>query len=268
MPRSMPITEAFSESLIAHPVYTWTLLIVAVQGIVSFALLWFFTAPYGRHVRAGWGPTMKARTVWVLMEAPSPIAFALIFFRSERALQPVPLFLAGLYLTHYSYRAFVYPFLMRGGDKAKPILMGALAIFFNSANGGTNAFAITELAPHLWDASWFSDPRFIVGLLLFVVGFAINHHSDALLRGLRKPGETGYKIPYGGFYRWVSSPNYFGELVEWFGFALAAWTVPAIVFALFTASNLIPRAFANHRWYIEHFSDYPKNRRRLIPFVL
>lgn len=105
-------------------------------------------------------------------------------------------------------------------------------------------------------------------LIVAVQGFAVNHHSDAILRRLRKPGETGYKIPYGGFYRWVSSPNYFGELVEWFGFALAAWTVPAIVFALFTASNLVPRAFANHRWYIEHFSNYPKDRRRLIIFVL
>lgn len=264
----MPITEAFSESLVAHPIYTWTLLVVVVQGVVSFAILWFITAPYGRHFRSGWGPTMKARTVWVLMEAPSPILFAVVFFRSEHAFDPVPLFLCGLYLLHYMYRAFIYPFRMRGGDKQKPIAMAVLATFFNSANGGTNAFAITVLAPHLWDTSWFTDPRFILGVLLFATGFAINHQSDAILRRLRKPGETGYKIPYGGFYRWVSSPNYLGELVEWFGFALAAWTVPALVFAGFTASNLIPRAFANHRWYIEHFSEYPANRRRVIPFVL
>ena len=64
--------------------------------------------------------------------------------------------------------------------------------------------------------------------------------SDAILMSLRKPGETGYRIPHGGFYRWISSPNYFGEIVEWVGFALAAWTVPAWVFAWFTATNLIP----------------------------
>ena len=59
-----------------------------------------------------------------------------------------------------------------------------------------------------------------------------------------------------------------GEILEWIGFAFAAWTVPAWVFAWFTATNLIPRAFSNHRWYHEHFSDYPKNRRAIIPFVL
>jgi len=105
-------------------------------------------------------------------------------------------------------------------------------------------------------------------VLVFAAGYTINQQSDAILRKLRKPGESGYKIPHGSFYRWVSSPNYFGEIVEWIGFACAAWTVPAWVFAWFTATNLIPRAFSNHRWYREHFSDYPKNRRAIIPFVL
>ncbi len=54
------------------------------------------------------------------------------------------------------------------------------------------------------------------------VGYAINHHADSVLLSLRKPGETGYKIPYGGLYKYISCPNYFGEMVEWFGFALAA----------------------------------------------
>jgi uncharacterized protein YecA (UPF0149 family) len=44
--------------------------------------------------------------------------------------------------------------------------------------------------------------------------------------------------------------------------------VPAAVFAWFTAMNLVPRAFSNHRWYQEHFGDYPKNRRAIIPFLL
>jgi hypothetical protein len=49
------------------------------------------------------------------------------------------------------------------------------------------------------------------------VGFVINFQSDTILMRLRKPGETGHKLPRGGLFRWVSSPNYFGELVEWSG---------------------------------------------------
>lgn len=264
----MNLIETLSESLVAHPLYTWTILGVVVLGILSFFVLSFISAPYGRHLREGWGPTMNATLLWVLMEAPSPLSFAIVYFMSDNAFKPVPLVLFGMYMVHYVYRSFIYPFRMRGGHKRKPVLTGGLAIVFNTANGSTNAFAITELAPHLLTTAWFVDPRFIIGVLVFASGYAINHQSDAILRTLRKPGESGYKIPHGGFYRWVSSPNYFGELVEWTGFALAAWTVPGTVFVFFTASNLIPRAFSNHRWYLEHFSDYPKERRAVIPYVL
>lgn len=264
----MPITEALTESLQTHPIYTWIVLGVVVLGLVSFVLLLFISAPYGKHLRPGWGPTINSRTLWIIMEAPSPISFAIVYFMSENAFKPVPLVLLGLFMLHYIYRSFVYPFRMRGGHKQEPIITGLLAFVFNSANGSTNAFAITELAPHLWSTSWFADPRFLIGIVIFFTGYAINQHSDSILLNLRKPGETGYKIPYGGFYRFVSSPNYLGEIVEWIGFAFAAWTVPAWVFAWFTATNLIPRSFSNHRWYLEHFSDYPKNRRAIIPFVL
>jgi 3-oxo-5-alpha-steroid 4-dehydrogenase 1 len=37
--------------------------------------------------------------------------------------------------------------------------------------------------------------RFVTGVLLFISGLLINTNADDILRGLRKPGETGYKIP-------------------------------------------------------------------------
>ncbi len=88
------------------------------------------------------------------------------------------------------------------------------------------------------------------------------------LRNLRKPGETGYKIPFGGLYGVVSCPNYLGEILEWVGFAIAASTAPGWAFAFFTASNLVPRAVAHHRWYLEKFADYPTRRRAILPFLL
>ena len=35
------------------------------------------------------------------------------------------------------------------------------------------------------------------GISLFSIGMLMNLHSDHVLRNLRKPGETGYKIPKG-----------------------------------------------------------------------
>jgi len=65
----------------------------------------------------------------------------------------------------------------------------------------------------------------------------------------------------------VASPNYFGEIVEWTGWALATWSLPGLAFALFTMANLVPRAHANRVWYIDTFPDYPRQRKRVIPFV-
>ncbi|VFV40541.1 3-oxo-5-alpha-steroid 4-dehydrogenase 1 [Lynx pardinus] len=37
---------------------------------------------------------------------------------------------------------------------------------------------------------WVTDPRFLVGFCLWLIGMLINIHSDHILRNLRKPGET------------------------------------------------------------------------------
>lgn len=251
-----------------YPLYAGTVAFVLIFGLFSFFALFFVTAPYGRHARSGWGPTMPAKWGWVVMEAPSPIGFAVVYAMSPNRAETVPLILLGLWQLHYVYRSFVFPFRMRGGDKPKPVLTVALAVVFNCCNGTMNAFAITELAPHLLGEGALGRATLWIGVALFFAGWAMNQHADAVLRNLRKPGETGYKIPYGGAYRFVSCPNYLGEILEWTGYAVAAMTAPAWVFAAFTFSNLFPRALSHHRWYKEKFEDYPPKRRAIVPFVL
>ena len=109
--------------------------------------------------------------------------------------------------------------------------------------------------------------HFIIGLSLFVVGFLINQRADHLLINLRKPGETGYKIPQGFLFDYISSPNLFGEIIEWSGFALMAWNLPGLTFMVWTFANLVPRAKNHHDWYLSHFPDYPKKRKIIFPFL-
>ena len=90
---------------------------------------------------------------------------------------------------------------------------------------------------------------------------------DAVIRGLRKEGESGYAVPRGGMFRWVGSPNYLGEMIQWIGWAVLTWSLAGVAFALFTVCNLLPRAIANHRWYQQQFSDYPANRKILLPGI-
>jgi steroid 5-alpha reductase family enzyme len=242
-------------------------LILAMLGLsaVTFVVLFAITAPYGRHTRTGWGPMVSSTAGWVLMEAPASLAFLGFYLWGEHRAEAVPLVLCVLWQLHYANRAFVYPFRRRGGDKPMPLTVAALGLSFNIANAFLNARFLTHFATY--PAGWLTSPRFVAGVALFLTGFVINQHADEILRTLRAPGERGYKIPHGGLYRFVSAPNYLGELIEWSGFALAAWSPAALTFVVWTAANLAPRAWANHRWYRRTFPDYPTGRRALVPFL-
>lgn len=233
----------------------------------AFLLLQFLSAPYGRHERRGWGPTIPSRPGWVLMELPAVVVPLLCFLVSDRQGNAVAWVFFLAWQIHYVHRTLIYPFRMRLDGKRMPLLIAVAAFFTNIGVNYLNARWVFSFGPEL-GLEWFTDPRFIAGALLFVVGMGINRHSDALLRGLREPGETGYKIPRGGAYRWVSAPNYMGELLGWAGWALATWSLPGLAFFVWSAANLVPRALTNHRWYLERFPDYPSERKALIPFIL
>ena len=76
--------------------------------------------------------------------------------------------------------------------------------------------------------------------------------SDTILLNLRSENK-GYQIPNGGFFKYVSYPNYFGEILEWIGFAILTWSFSGLSFALWTISNLLPRSIKHHNWYKKEF---------------
>ena len=69
-------------------------------------------------------------------------------------------------------------------------------------------------------------------------------------------------------YRYVTSVNYFGELVEWIGFAVLTCSPAAWVFVLWTFANLAPRANSIRNRYREEFGkDAVGKKKRMIPFI-
>jgi steroid 5-alpha-reductase/3-oxo-5-alpha-steroid 4-dehydrogenase 1 len=172
-----------------------------------------------------------------------------------------------LWEIHYLNRDLVFPFRLAPGSRPLPIPVVLLAIVFNLLNGYLNGRYLFSLGPDR-GTGWLWDPRFLAGAAIMAGGFGINQHADAVLRRLRKPPDTGYRIPRGGLYRFISCPNYFGEILEWAGWALATWSLPGLAFLVWTVANLAPRAFSHHRWYKATFPDYPKERKALVPFVV
>jgi protein-S-isoprenylcysteine O-methyltransferase Ste14 len=239
-------------------------LVEIVLAAITFAVLLRITAPYGRYRRAGWGPTLPSRPAWVLMESPAPLLFAAVYLAGAHRGAAVPLALAALWEVHYAYRSFVYPVLLRPGTRV-PLVVVLLGVAFNVLNSWINARWVGSFGDY--PGGWFVDPRFLVGVVLFLGGLTLNVVSDRGLRRLRAAGGSGYRIPHGGAFEWVSCPNYLGEIVEWTGWALAAWSLAGLAFALYVVANLAPRALAHHDWYRRRFPDYPPRRRALVPFV-
>ncbi|NQU33740.1 MAG: DUF1295 domain-containing protein [Bacteroidetes bacterium] len=251
-----------SEQLFSTFLYIWIAL-----AIVIFPILLKIIVPYGRHTSSSWGPKINNRLGWILMEVPVVIVFSWFFFTGD-APKSIPVYIFyGLFMLHYANRIFVFPFKMRSQAKQMPWSIIIMAVFFNFFNGFFNGYWFGTLSP-AYNLSWLYDPRFIIGLILFFVGMYINISSDNILFNLRNGDKKGYYIPYGGLFKYISSPNLFGEIIEWTGWALMSWCLPSFSFAIWTMANLIPRAVDHHRWYYHRFTDYPKNRKAIFPKLL
>ncbi len=246
--------------------FDWLLAVAFGLAVVVFVMLFFITAPYGRHVRRGWGPDLGSRLAWVVMEAPSPVLFGLLFLTGSNPVTLTSVAFLVMWEAHYFHRAFLYPFTLRGTVRRMPLVVVGMGIVFNLMNAYLNGRWLFHFSPG-YGSGWLHDPRFIGGVTLFVVGYFINRQADLALRSLRREGDSGYRISNSFFHRLVSSPNYLGEIVIWTGWAVATWSLPGAAFAVWTFANLAPRARTNHRWYHETFPDYPPERKALLPGI-
>ncbi len=247
--------------------FDWVAYGTLILAVPVFLLLFFVKAPYGRHIRAGWGPMLENRLGWFIMEMPAVLVFgAIVLVYAKLNVTAVLLLL--MWELHYCHRVFIYPWTLKKG-KQMPWSIVLMALLFNTTNGYLNGWSIATRADQYSDA-WMASPQFLLGVLVFFAGMALNKLSDRQLALLsRDRGEKGsYRVPHGLAYRWVSCPNYLGEMIQWTGWALATWSLAGWVFAIWTMANLVPRALAHHRWYRETFADYPPGRKALVPHLL
>lgn len=200
------------------------LIVMAVLAVVVFIALFFVDAGYGMLLNRKWGKTVSNKVGWFVMESPVFLLMTVLWLMSDRRFEAAPLCFLFLFQLHYFQRAFIFPFLLKGRGRM-PLAIIAMGILFNMVNAVMQGGWIFYLAPEgLYTSAWLKTPQFIVGTAVFIAGMVINIHSDHIIRNLRRPGDTAHHIPYGGMFRWVSSANYFGEFVEWVGFAVLTWS--------------------------------------------
>lgn len=246
----------------------WITLAWMALAVVVHITMFFVTAPFGRHTSNNWGPTLNNKLGWCIMELPSLGIMVYFLATGSLVAHSQVWILFALWITHYTNRSFIYPLRIRATPKRIPLVIVCNAIVFNVMNAGLNGYYLAELAPQDdYGNAWLTSWHFVFGALLFVGGMFINLRSDTILIRLRAPGETGYRIPQGFLFRYVSSPNLLGEIIEWAGFAIMAWNLPALSFLVWTYANLVPRARNHHHWYLRTFPDYPRERKVVFPGV-
>jgi hypothetical protein len=236
-------------------------------AIVVFIVLLFVTAPFGRHSKKTWGLTIPDRLGWFMMEIPAPVIFILLVLTGSAPKTLTVWIISGLYLLHYTNRAIIYPLRIRTRGKEMPLVVALMAVFFNFVNASFLGY-YTGTIQTTYTADWLTDPRFISGLAVFITGMAVNVSSDEKLIHLRKKLKNGYQIPRGGLFEKVSCPNFLGEIIEWGGYALLCWSLPAFSFFVWTFCNLVPRALDHHKWYKRQFAGYPVDRKAVFPCIL
>ena len=260
-------------------------------------------APFGRHVqdsekyRWWFGPQLNAKLSWFVFESPNLVwswycfwhlrdpnimnsgtDAGMVSFHNNQLCLSSNVVLLVLFTLHYVNRAVIYPLRMNANSHRVPLIVTLFACFVTILNGFIQSFylvRIHRLPPLTLPPSTLTGGQGWLGIFTFLLGMTINITSDGVLRNLRRQsgegqGKKTYFIPQHPLFTYISCPNFFGEIIEWFGFALASrFSFPATTFFIYTASNLVPRAIAHHEWYQRKFDDYPAERKwAVVPFIV
>ena len=242
-----------------------------VAGVaITAAQLLVFATSHGQEA-SGAMSTPYSKFAGARSQQPRPVASRagmLLIYAPAAAVSALaagaarPSLAAGLLTAHFAKRVFETLCVHRySGTMPLPV---AAFISFYYACVALGVSAVATPTPACAGAA----------TALFAVGAGGNLFHHYLLARLRAPSAasadaaTEYKPPAGGLFELVAAPHYLFELVGWFGIALAAEHLNALLVALCMSSYLSGRAVATSRWNSEKFgSAWPESRGHLVPFV-
>lgn len=219
------------------------------------------------------GPQLPYRTVFILEYLGPLVIYPLFAWRlipfvypdstlPSTIIQQVAL---ALWTLHYVKRevetVFVHEF---GWDTMPPFNLFKNCVYYWGF-AAIVAWAVNY--PGVLPANW--SINLVLGAIVFIFGLLCNGKCHLMLKRLRKPGVSEMQIPRGFLFEYVTKPNYFFEILTWFGFnILTGFTIPGILFNIAGAYQMIVWARQGHAKLRKIFPDYPKNRKAIFPFIL
>lgn len=283
----------------------WALVILSL-GFIVVAFLFQLKKParYGRHDKNHGKCYVPQRLAHVASDfIPGVVFFTIMYFAQGRNLsQPPNLVFYCLFMVHYLYRGLVTPLISRYSSWKVPVF---IPIFGFIANLLFHYVIVDFISSACYFPGYLYDPRFLLGVLIFIAGFILNKVAELYLVCIRchpeedrrdktdiiglcldksgarccAAGEEedkekaecdnggNYTVPECCLYKLIVNPNYLGEAIQWFGWALATWSLSGVVWWMFGLATFIPRSRHNLKWYRKHFDNFPTYRRGLIPGI-
>ncbi|KAI7868609.1 3-oxo-5-alpha-steroid 4-dehydrogenase-domain-containing protein [Spinellus fusiger] len=221
------------------------------------------------------GPQIGWRTVFLIEYAGPLFIHSLfyylpsIFYSGKVTHSPMQTAVYGMVMLHFLKRELETVFVHRFSCGTMPFTN----VFKNSAHywllSGVN-FAYWVYGPW-YDltkvASKRSDMWLYGCIAIWAWAEVSNFITHVTLRQLRPPGTRVRAIPFGYGFDLVSCPNYFFETVGWTSlcFLTISWSV--FLFNIVATGQMYVWAIKKHKNYRKEFSDYPRNRKSMFPFI-
>ncbi|KAG0244169.1 3-oxo-5a-steroid 4- dehydrogenase [Actinomortierella wolfii] len=221
------------------------------------------------------GPQISWRTVF-LVEYAGPLVIHPIFFylptlwygkAFEHSLMQTVTF--WMVILHFLKREYETLFVHRFSHGTMPLRN----LFKNSAHyhllSGVN-LAYFVYGP--WNGkseplSQRSELLVYACIALYAFSELSNYVTHVTLRNLRPPGTRVRKIPRGYGFNLVSCPNYFFETLAWTAVAILTQSWATYLFLIVATGQMYIWAVQKHKSYRKEFSDYPRNRKAMFPFI-
>jgi len=231
------------------------------------------------------GPQISWKTVF-LIEYAGPIFIHLLFyffrhvFHKTAPYEPstVQTLALTLVVLHFVKRELETLYVHRFSNATMPFtnlpkncfhywVLGGVFIAYFLYGPSTSRSALAKYSASSPFALLRDEKYLLACTALWAVAELANFHTHLQLMWLRPKGSRIRKIPRGAAFELVSCPNYFFEIVGWTAFSLLTLSPAAIVFAGVGAAQMAAWAAKKHSTYRKEFPDYPRGRKRLIPFI-
>jgi hypothetical protein len=168
------------------------------------------------------------------------------------------------YIAHFIHRSLIYPWFRSSFSKKWPL---ESLIYYTVSNIVSSTIAFHGI---IFGPSSIHIAFQLLAALGFVGCAVVAGIHDYKLCALRKSGDTGYQVPHGLLFQWISGPHYLFELLQWccflpfleYGFGMATFGMQCMV-------NLTGRAESVHDAYTKRLfkNKYPEDRTSYIPFI-